>query len=468
MSDRLKGVKYAKNILETIGKTPLVKLNNVVGNAKPTILAKVEFFNPGGSVKDRPALKMILDEMEKGNLKPGGTVVESTSGNTGCGLALAASVLGLKAIFTMPDKMSQEKIRLLKAYGAEVITCPTNVHGDDPESYYSVAKRLVETIPNAMTTNQYYNPVNPLAHYETTGPEIWEDTAGKVTHFVVGLGTGGTVSGTSKYLKEQNPNVKTIGVDTDGSILKHYFYNDGEMIEARPYLVEGIGEDIIPGNVQFEYIDEIVTADDKPSFAMARRLAREEGLMVGGSCGSAVHGALLACEQFGLTEDDLVVVLLPDTGERYLSKFHSDEWMRDNRMLDVNEMTIGDLVRAKESTLPPVVAVDADESVYSALGRMKMHNLSQIPVRNNGSWVGRVDEAGLMDRVLAGDVSPESRIEGVMGEPMPVIDAKEPYESVLKSLGSRDSAVLVESDGAVMGILTKYDILDYVLSQEGM
>jgi cystathionine beta-synthase len=324
-------MKYADNVLDTIGRTPLVKLNKVAEGIRATVLAKVEFFNPGGSVKDRIGIRMIEDAIQQGSLKPGGTIVESTSGNTGVGLALVAAVMGFKAVFTMPDKMSQEKIRLLQALGAEVITTPTAVPPDSPESYYSVAKRIVETTPNAILANQYFNDVNPQAHYESTGPEIWEDTAGHVDVFVGGIGTGGTVSGIGRYLKEKKPDVRIIAVDPIGSVFKEYFYTKN-IGESHPYLVEGIGEDLIPKTFHVEYIDDVISVGDKESFAMARRLSREEGLIVGGSSGSAVHVALEVAKT--LDEGQVVVVLLPDTGERYLSKLHSDEWMHENAMLD--------------------------------------------------------------------------------------------------------------------------------------
>lgn len=324
-------MKFAENVLDTIGHTPLVKLNKVTQGIRATVLAKVEFFNPGGSVKDRIGIRMIEDAIRQGTLKPGGTIVESTSGNTGVGLALVAAVMGFKAVFTMPDKMSQEKIRLLQALGAEVITTPTAVPPDSPESYYSVAKRIVETTPNAVLANQYFNDLNPQAHYESTGPEIWEDTAGRLDVFVGGIGTGGTVSGIGRFLKEKNPDVRIVAVDPVGSVFKEYFYTR-QIGESHPYLVEGIGEDLIPKTFHVEYIDEVMSVGDHESFLMARRLSREEGLIVGGSSGSAAHVALEVAKT--LEEDKVVVVLFPDTGERYLSKLHSDEWMREHHMLD--------------------------------------------------------------------------------------------------------------------------------------
>lgn len=327
MSDRLRRVKYAENVLGTLGNTPLVRLNRVTGGLKCTVLAKLEYFNPGGSVKDRIGIHMIQEEVRKGNLKPGGTIVECTSGNTGLGLALAASLLGFKCVFTMPDKVPMEKEYMLKAYGAEVVRCPTDAAPDSPESYYSVARRIAKERPNSVLTNQYHNPMNPDAHYRTTGPEIWRDTNGLVDMLVGGMGTGGTVSGIARYLKEQNPKVQIVGVDPRGSILAHYFETK-QMEEAHQYLVDGIGEDFIPSTCQFQYVDRMVTVDDRESLIMTRRLAREEGMLVGSSSGAAVVGALEAARD--LDEDKIVVVLIPDTGERYLSKVHSEKWLAEH------------------------------------------------------------------------------------------------------------------------------------------
>lgn len=326
---------YYNSILETIGNTPLVKLNELPKDLKGTILAKVEYFNPGQSVKDRIGIKMIEDAEEKGLIKPGGTIIEGTSGNTGLGLALAAAVKGYRCIFTTTDKQSKEKIDLLRAMGAEVKVCPTDVEPDDPRSYYSVAKQLSEEIPNSYYPNQYDNPSNTEAHYETTGPEIWEQTEGKVTHYVAGMGTGGTISGTGRYLKEQNPDIKVIGVDSEGSVYKKYFETgEFDKSEIHPYLTEGIGEDIIPKNMDFDLLDEVVQVNDKNAFLTTRRLAEEEALFVGGSCGAAVYGALEYARNNSFKKDDLMVVILPDSGTRYVGKIYNDEWMREQGFLE--------------------------------------------------------------------------------------------------------------------------------------
>ncbi|HYW36040.1 MAG TPA: pyridoxal-phosphate dependent enzyme [Balneolaceae bacterium] len=326
---------YYNSILETIGNTPLVKLNKVNEGIPGTILVKVEYFNPAQSVKDRIGLKMIEDAEKKGLIKPGGTIIEGTSGNTGMGLALAAAIKGYKCIFTINDKQSQEKIDLLRAMGAEVRICPADVAPDDPRSYYSVAKQLSEEIPNSYYPDQYSNPSNTKAHYETTGPEIWEQTDGKVTHYVAGMGTGGTISGTSKYLKEQNENIQTIGIDSVGSVYKHYF-ETGEFSEEeiKPYLTEGIGEDLLPANMNFDLVDDVVQVNDKNAFLTTRKLAQQEALFVGGSCGAAVYGALEYARESDFGEDDMMVIILPDSGSRYTGKIYNDDWMREKGFID--------------------------------------------------------------------------------------------------------------------------------------
>ncbi|MFQ5511727.1 MAG: cystathionine beta-synthase [Candidatus Krumholzibacteriia bacterium] len=464
MPERLSQVKYSKNVLETIGDTPLIRLNNVTKGVKATVLAKAECYNPGGSVKDRIGVKMIEDAVERGELKPGGTIVECTSGNTGVGLALVAAVMGYKAVFTMPDKMSQEKIRLLKSFGADVITCPTAVPPESEESYYSVAKRIVEQTPNALLANQYFNPVNPRAHYETTGPEIWKDTGGKIDYFVAGVGTGGTISGVGRYLKEQNPSVRIVGADPEGSILRDFFYTK-KTGTAHPYLVEGIGEDIVPSAFEYQYVDDIITVGDRESFNMARRLSREEGLMVGGSCGSAVAVALEVARTLG--EDKIVVVLLPDSGERYLSKFHSDEWMRENRMLDTKQLTVGDFLEAKSTEIPPVAYVKVTDSVHAALAQMKEFGVTQLPVKRDEDWTGRVSEGELLDRLLAGKVTGDDTVEALMEDPFPVLSIDAHYADALKLFSKGTMAILVVEDGGTRGILTKADLVEYMLSEIG-
>lgn len=460
----LSRIKYAKTILETIGNTPLVKLNRVAKGIAATVLAKVEYFNPGGSVKDRIGVAMIDAAVAEGRLKPGGTIVECTSGNTGAGLAIAAAVRGYRAIFTMPDKMSKEKIRLLKAYGAEVITCPTAVPPDSEESYYSVARRIVEETPNAILANQYFNPRNPQAHYESTGPELWADTAGQIDYFVAGVGTGGTISGAGRYLKEKKPGVKIVGVDPEGSLLKEFFYTK-KMGTARPYLIEGIGEDIVPTAFEHQYVDEMISTSDMESFAMARRLSREEGLMVGGSCGSAAHVALNIAKS--LDKDKLVVVLLPDTGERYLSKLHSDEWMRENRMLGRETLTVGELLRGKSTDLPPVAYVGAEESVHRAVHLMKQFGVTQMPVKRGEDWVGKVTESDLLDQLIAGRVSGEELVENVMAAPFPMLDAEADRSDVLRLFSQGHMAVLVAGDNGAVGIVTKSDLVDQMLAELG-
>ncbi|MCH7678326.1 cystathionine beta-synthase [candidate division KSB1 bacterium] len=449
------------NILEAVGNTPLVKLSRLTKGLKADVLAKVEFFNPGGSVKDRIAFS-IIDAAEKdGSLKPGGTIVESTSGNTGAGLALVAALRGYKCIFTMPDKMSAEKVRMLKAYGADVIVTPTAVPPESPESYYSVAKKIVKETPNSILANQYFNPMNPETHYQSTGPEIWEQTGGKIDYFVASLGTGGTISGCGKYFKEKNPDIKVIGADPIGSILKEYFYTR-KMTAAAPYKVEGIGEDILPGTLHFEYIDEIVDVSDKASFNMARRIVREEGMFVGGSAGTAMYVALKVAKE--LPEGKVVVVILPDHGGRYLTTFYSDDWMQENRFFEFEKVSLKKVLEVKPGELPPVISVTPDDSVRVALDKIKEFHISQLPVLENNSSVGSIEEGPIMGEVIRDNSLLESPVKKVMQKSFPVIGNEKSIEEVKLAFAKGHSAVLIEASGKINGIITKSDLLEFITS----
>ncbi len=452
------GIQYEPNIVATIGRTPLVKLNKVTEGLKPLVLAKVESFNPGGSVKDRIGFAIIDAAEREGKLKPGGTIVESTSGNTGIGLALVAATRGYRLIATMPDKMSREKINLLKAYGAEVIVTPTAVPPDHPESYYEVAKRLVREIPGAFHANQYFNPENPLAHYTTTGPEVWEQTGGQVDVFVGGLGTGGTISGVGRYLKEKNPAVQIVGADPLGSILCEYFYTR-KVGQAHTYMTEGIGEDIIPGTTHWEYIDRMITVTDHEAYNWARRVSREEGILIGSSGGAAITAALTVARE--LDERHVIVVLLPDTGERYLTKVHSDEWMRDNRLLDTHFVKVSDVLRRKSKDLPPLVAVEETDPIRAALELIRRHNISQMPVQRNGEIVGSVEEAAIMSSVLEDSHALEAPVTKIMRAPLDRVGANDSVDQAIRLLADRN-AVLVEESGQPCGILTRFDLIEYV------
>ncbi|MFQ5602594.1 MAG: cystathionine beta-synthase [bacterium] len=450
------------NILDTVGNTPLIKLNRITKGLKATVLAKVEYFNPGGSVKDRIAFTIIESAEKEGKLKPGGTIVESTSGNTGAGLALVAALKGYKAIFTMPDKMSAEKIRLLKAYGAEVVVTPTAVPPDSPESYYEVAKKIVRETPGAVLANQYFNPMNPETHYLSTGPEIWQQTGGKIDYFVAGIGTGGTISGTGKYLKEKNPHLKVIGADPAGSILKEYFETK-QITQAKPYKIEGIGEDIIPGTVHFEYIDQIYEITDKESFNMARKISREEGIFVGGSSGTAACAALKLAKT--LPENKVVVVLFPDTGERYLSKFYSDEWMQENRFLDFEKISLKQILEEKTTGLPAIISVTPNDIVRTALEKMREYNVSQMPVLDDeNKAVGSLEEGVLMGQVIEDHTLFDHPVKEVMQESFPIVSHHDSIEEVKSHLSRTCPAVLVEENGKIIGFITKSDLLDYISS----
>ncbi|MEQ3500168.1 pyridoxal-phosphate dependent enzyme [Tenacibaculum sp. SSH1-16] len=449
-------MKYAKNILETIGNTPLVQLNSVTKEVDALVLAKVETFNPGNSVKDRMALKMIEDAEADGRLKPGGTIIEGTSGNTGMGLALAAIVKGYKCIFVISDKQSKEKMDILRAVGAEVVVCPTNVEPDDPRSYYSVSKRLGEETPNSWYVNQYDNPSNAQAHYEQTGPEIWEQTDGKITHFVVGVGTGGTVSGTAKFLKEKNPNIKIWGVDTYGSVFKKYhetgIFDENEIY---PYITEGIGEDILPKNVDFSLIDGFTKVTDKDAAIYTRKIAKEEGIFVGNSAGSAIKGLLQLKDEF--KPDDVVVVLFHDHGSRYVGKMFNDDWMRDRGFLDEEITTAEDLI--KDHIDKPLVTVQTEELVSHAIERMRAFKISQIPVRDVNGFVGSVDESALLYSYLEDKNIAEKPIKDVMGRAYPTVKKSVSIDEVSKLINKENQAVLVDLENGKHHIITKYDII---------
>jgi len=460
-SPKHSAITYCENIVETIGQTPLVRLRRVIGNAKGLILAKVEHFNPGGSVKDRIGFNIIEDAEQEGRLKPGGTIVESTSGNTGLGLALVAAVKGYKCVFTLPDKMSIEKIRLLRAFGAEVIITPTAVPHESPESYTEVAKRIVRETPNSILANQYYNPRNPESHYLSTGPEIWEQTGGQITHFICGVGTGGTISGTGKYLKEKNRNIKVIGVDPKGSALREYFYTKKITPMLKTYKVEGIGQDYVPGTLHFEHIDEVVEANDKESFLMARRLTREEGILSGGSAGTAVSGMMKIADRF--KDDDVVVVLLPDSGERYLSKIFNDDWMRENGFLMPERVSARYVFESKGKKPGSIIATEPGTTVRKALELMKEHDVSQLPVIDKGASVGSIHDYELMTRVIEQATLIDSPVSAAMSPPFPAVGIDAPIEDVIKLMKSKkNAAVLLEADGTVSGILTRYDVIEFM------
>ena len=453
------------NVLETIGWTPLIRLNAVTRGIRTPVYAKAEYFNPGGSVKDRIAMPIIEKAEREGRLKPGGTIVEGTSGNTGTALAIAAALRGYKCVFTMPDKMSQEKVRLLKAFGAEVIITPTAVPPDHPDSYVMMAKRIAKETPNAILADQFYNDANPQAHYDLTGPELWEQTEGRITHFIAAAGTGGTITGVGRYLKEQNPKIRIIAGDPVGSILASYWRSDGKDVrEGVPYKVEGIGQDKIPGTLDMSVIDEFVTVSDKESFAMARRLTREEGLFVGGSSGLIAHVALKVARDVNDPEAFIVTVLC-DTGERYLSKLYNDEWMRENQMLDSGRVTLMHVLGRKESETPAVVSTSPGAPVRQALGLMTLHDVSQLPVMEGDNCVGSVSDWSLSQKSLEDPKLLDATVSEIMDSPFPMIAADQPIESVVKLLSKSNPAVLVRRNGSIEGIVTRSDMLHYMMTR---
>lgn len=448
--------KPYNSILETIGDTPLVRLNRICRHIPATIYGKIEYFNPGHSTKDRMALRMIEDAEKEGKLKPGGTVIECTSGNTGMGLALACIVKGYKLICTLSDKQSKEKMDILRAMGAEVVVCPTNVAPDHPDSYYSVAARLNKEIPNSFYPYQYDNLSNRQAHYETTGPEIWEQTEGRITHFVVGVGTGGTVSGVAKYLKEKNPNIKVWGADTYGSVFKKY-HETGifDHSEIYSYITEGIGEDILPKNVDFSLIDHFEKVTDRDGALYTRDLARKEGLFMGYSAGSAY--AVVEQMKHELTANDVVVILFHDHGSRYVGKVYNDDWMRDRGFLNDRNKSAIDLVNRHIDK--PLITINADELVSTAVQQLKKYDISQIPVVSNGEFVGSLDERHVFDLIVSGSRADQMRIRDVMGPPFPVVDSQEELRSVIRLVDKSTPAVIVHIDKGKYHIITRHDLI---------
>jgi cystathionine beta-synthase len=460
------------SVLEAIGHTPLVRLNKVTRGVSPTVLAKLEFMNPGGSVKDRIGIAMIVEAEQAGRLKPGGTIVEATSGNTGIGLAIAAANKGYKCIFVMPDKMSDEKIRTLRAFGAKVIITPTAVDKDDPRSYYKVAERLARETPNAILGNQYHNPANPAIHYATTGPELWQQTGGQMDVFIAGMGTGGTLTGVARFLREQNPKIRIVGVDIAGSLLYDTWKNGRVPPEPilKTYKLEGIGEDFVPSTLDMSLCDLVVQVTDRESFLMTRRLVREEGLFCGGSCGAAVAGALKAIPELNLTEDHTVVTLLPDGGSRYLSKIFDDNWMRDNGFLntDWSQGTVSDFAQALK--LRPVVTATPAETVQTVIQRMKQHGFSQLPVVDaKGKLQGMIGETDVLDYMMNNTHAALEEAAAFAEAPIaplvhPALTVREdtPLNSLSDILQRAKAAVLVDDDLCVHGIITMIDVIDFL------
>jgi len=450
---------FYNSIIDTIGNTPLVRLNQITEGVKGTVLVKLEYFNPGNSMKDRIALSMIEDAEASGTLKPGGTIIEGTSGNTGMGLALVAIAKGYKCVFTLSDKQSQEKIDILRAVGAEVIVCPTNVPPDDPRSYYSVAKKINQETPNSFYPNQYDNIINTKAHYETTGPEIWEQTEGRVTHLAAGVGTGGSICGTAKYLKEQNSKVLSVGIDTYGSVFKKY-KETGEFDEKEvyPYLTEGIGEDILPKNVDFDLIDTFIKVTDKDGAIMTRRLAREEGLFIGWSCGSAVFGALEYARS-NLAEDDTMVIILPDHGTRYLGKIYNDNWMKDHGYIESIDFANARDIVQNRSTNGSLMTVEAHQSVDEAIRMLHSGSISQLPVTRDEEFVGSLTDSKILRQLIENPELKEQPVTQVMDPPFQFV-AMDNTLDVLSSLINKDNkALLVRDEQNQVHIITQHDLL---------
>ena len=457
MTEIPRNARPSASVLDTIGWTPLIRLNSVTDGARTPVLAKAEFFNPGGSVKDRIGLAMIEAAERDGRLKPGGVVVEGTSGNTGVGLAIAAALKGYRCIFTMPDKMSQEKVRLLKAFGAEVIITPTAVPPDHPDNYVQTAKRIVENTPGAIMADQFFNQVNPEAHYASTGPELWEQTEGRITHLVASAGTGGTLSGTGKFLKEKNPDVRVVAGDPAGSIFAGYF-ETGEKGEGAPYKVEGIGNDKLPTTLWFDVIDEYHTVSDRDAFRMARRITREEGLFVGGSAGLIAHLAVQLAHRI----DDpaaLIICVLPDTGERYLSKLYNEEWMVENQLLEPERLDAAYMLREKGAATPALLVAEPLQTVREALALITGHDVAQLPVIQDGEAIGSVSEQTLMARVIEDPALLDATVRDIMDPPFPTVDGEAGAEAIARLLTRQNPAVVVRENGTLTGIITRYDMV---------
>lgn len=446
------------NVVEAVGKTPVVRINKLAQHVAPAeVYCKLEYLNPGGSVKDRPAVRIIDDAEQDGRLKPGGTIVEATSGNTGMGLAMVSAVRGYKTIFVMPDKMSEEKIAALRAFGSKVVVCPTNVEPEDPRSYYSVARRLAEETPNAMLANQYHNPSNPAAHYASTGPEIWEQTGGEIDVFVTSMGTGGTISGTAKYLKEKKPSIRIIGVDPIGSVY-YDFWRTGKMPTASTYRVEGFGEDFIPSTIDLSVVDEVIRVTDKECFQWTRRVVREEGLYTGGSAGGTVCAAVKYAERTRKKEN--ILCILPDSAVRYLSKIFNDNWMREGGFLEPDDVagdTVGDLVSRQQRD---VIMATPDDTFESVIRRMKEYGISQLPVLEGGRLVGLITEFDMLGALLEQRANLKTPIAGFLNMQFALVESHN-RTSILAQLFSQNRVIVVEEAGRIIGILTKIDFIDW-------
>ncbi|WPV02716.1 cystathionine beta-synthase [Mucilaginibacter sp. cycad4] len=450
---------WYNNILDTIGNTPLVKLNKVAKDIPATVLAKIETTNPGNSIKDRMALKMIEDAEKSGKLKPGGTIIEGTSGNTGMGLAIAAVIKGYKCIFTSTDKQSKEKFDALRAFGAEVIVCPTNVEPEDPRSYYSVSSRLEREVPNSWKPNQYDNLSNSEAHYESTGPEIWEQTEGKITHLIAGVGTGGTISGIARYLKEKNPAIQVLGIDTYGSVFKKYKETGVfDKNEIYPYITEGIGEDFLPANVDFSLIDHFEKVTDKDAALMTREIARKEGIFSGNSTGSAVAGLLQMKDKF--KEGDVVVIIFPDHGTRYLGKMYNDDWLRDRGFLKDEKLTAHDIISKKD--VQEIITIDCEKSVLEAINTIKSLNISQIPVTQKGMVIGKITESDILDSLIENPSIKSQPIKNITTAPFPFVDLNTSIDRISAMINKDNIAVLVEDGQGKIEIITQYDIINAI------